>query len=292
MIKKKAFTLAEALTTLTILGVVAALTLPQIIGNFNDHANITAQKAFINDMRNVIQIITVDDGKLNKLKDKGSYETLNEAFVKEKLGSALKFSAMCKDENYAKCGWLEGDDKYNSFDMIGDSGNLNLTSFKNSDFNSNNETNPDEALYAGRVVNGTSVLVSYNPDCEKLSAGDAITKRHLCLNIIYDINGKQIPNQVGRDIGVISVFSSRRPIIAAPIPYEGGEFSGNMSYTAAKEECNNLAKGKADLPTEEEAVSMIINRGIIRGEAMYGWSSMLNRKAKNATNHFVCVHSN
>src|SRR5574344_897243 len=59
--KKPAFTLAEVLITLGIIGVVAALTLPVLISNYKDKEYKTAYKKAYSDMSNAILKAVVDD---------------------------------------------------------------------------------------------------------------------------------------------------------------------------------------------------------------------------------------
>ena len=52
MIKTKAFTLAEVLITLGIIGVVAALTLPNLVANYKKQVLVTQLKAEVNIIEN------------------------------------------------------------------------------------------------------------------------------------------------------------------------------------------------------------------------------------------------
>ena len=55
--KKKAFTLAEVLITLAIIGIVAALTIPTLLNNYNDKVLETRYKKAVNIMTNGFKLM-------------------------------------------------------------------------------------------------------------------------------------------------------------------------------------------------------------------------------------------
>lgn len=59
---KKGFTLAEVLITLGIIGVVAALTLPSVIGNYQKQTYVTGAKKAYSTLTNMMSKIAADDG--------------------------------------------------------------------------------------------------------------------------------------------------------------------------------------------------------------------------------------
>ena len=62
MQREKGFTLAEVLITLAIIGVVAAMTIPTLIGNYKKHATETKIKKFYSQMTQAIRLSEIDNG--------------------------------------------------------------------------------------------------------------------------------------------------------------------------------------------------------------------------------------
>ena len=60
--KKFAFTLAEVLITLAIIGVVASLTVPALKRNIDEQSNMTALKKFYREFNNATTLITYMEG--------------------------------------------------------------------------------------------------------------------------------------------------------------------------------------------------------------------------------------
>ena len=60
--KKSAFTLAEVLITLGIIGIVAALTLPSVITNHQKQKTVSYVKKFYNEINNAVRMAVVDNG--------------------------------------------------------------------------------------------------------------------------------------------------------------------------------------------------------------------------------------
>ena len=63
---KRAFTLAEVLITLGIIGVVAALTMPSLIEHHQKQVVETKLKSFYSIMNQAIQIAAIDEGGLDE----------------------------------------------------------------------------------------------------------------------------------------------------------------------------------------------------------------------------------
>ena len=61
-LKKCAFTLAEVLITLGIIGVVAAMTIPSVVGNYQKQKTISYVKKFYSDINNAVRMSVVDNG--------------------------------------------------------------------------------------------------------------------------------------------------------------------------------------------------------------------------------------
>ncbi|MBQ8168255.1 type II secretion system protein, partial [bacterium] len=61
---KKAFTLAEVLITLAIIGVVAAMTIPTLIGNYKKLVVEVRLAKFYNNMNHALKLSTLDNGAL------------------------------------------------------------------------------------------------------------------------------------------------------------------------------------------------------------------------------------
>lgn len=62
---KFAFTLAEVLVTLFIIGVVSALTIPSLIANYEQQANYTRLKKYQNILSNVYQLVVRENGTID-----------------------------------------------------------------------------------------------------------------------------------------------------------------------------------------------------------------------------------
>lgn len=62
--KKFAFTLAEVLITLTVIGVVAAITLPSVIQNYQEHAMISKLKKTYSTLQNAFNLAIAENGNV------------------------------------------------------------------------------------------------------------------------------------------------------------------------------------------------------------------------------------
>ena len=62
---KKGFTLAEVLITLGVIGIVAAMTIPTMINNYQKKVTVTKLKLAYSQLYNAIKLSEVDNGNFN-----------------------------------------------------------------------------------------------------------------------------------------------------------------------------------------------------------------------------------
>ena len=91
---KAAFTLAEVLITLAIIGVVAAITIPSLVKNYNEKAWGTAQKVFT-------ERLEVATRQMNTEEKLAGYSSTMD-FVNE-LKKYIKITRVCDNDNITKC---------------------------------------------------------------------------------------------------------------------------------------------------------------------------------------------
>ena len=161
---KKGFTLAEVLITLAIIGVVAALTIPTVMANYQKHAQYTAFMKVYNTLQNAVQLSIAENGSLEEFAE----DSGDEDVFKKYLGNYLKTSAFCKDD-LTPC-------------ISRESYSMKLLNIQ------------DEEIQGGLDI----MLLLRNPAGALLNDGSLI----LCSGgaCFVDTNGVKEPNTLGRDI--------------------------------------------------------------------------------------------
>ena len=249
-----AFTLAEVLITLAVIGVVAAMTLPTLIAKINEKAD-SNQKAVIE--AKLIQGLNMLDlhGGMND-----TYSSTAE-FVEE-LSKYMKITAVCDGSTkafteclpYSELNYIQnGEQKSIELSKINSASSLNLPTGGEKDF-----MNP-VAIVLG---DGTPIILSYDKKC--ISDPDSIKtdnkQIHSCVAGIYDFNGSRKPNLYGgdehtrndlisftgakledsyREIGGVKIMNE----IASPSMIDGNSWNG--AYSA----CENIG---GRLPNDQE----------------------------------------
>ena len=186
--RKYAFTLAEVLITLTIIGVIAALTIPNLSRKWSDHADVVKVKEAYSILSNAMRMAIQENGSLDDWKWPRVDTLQNDAsrlFLMEKLEPYLKVEKSCKLSNECTtyAGYYAGNKAYRSL---------------------KNEINsvtvaPNTACII--LINGMNV-------CFDPKEGDWIKteNRKYSWNIGYivvDINGQKGPNRYGYDVFLI-----------------------------------------------------------------------------------------
>ena len=258
LVSNAAFTMAEILLSLTIIGVVAAITLPSLMGNINERTWNTQRKALYSRVSQAVAMMP-------QLNGYGAYsyeiepgtpnisvteDTAAEAFLTEGLSKVFKINNICDNDHLEDCGIPA---TYN---------NLSPYMPQNADFPKTlNELNGaftsytenvgriDTKVAAFETQNGESVALFYNPQCmsDMNETNGFSAKEKMCANFVYDLNGNKGPNTFGKDMGVITAFYSIDPVIVSPF-YVGYTDDGS---------------GDSRLTNLHEAMSLCVNQHLI-----------------------------
>ena len=211
-IVKVAFTLAELLITLSVIGVVAALTLPTLLTTIGEKVKENQVKVFENKLRKGTDLLNIENG-IGPYYSADGNTGVTENFVKA-LSKHLKIVTICGTDNLKDCL------PYETID-IGTDEPLKVEDIKTGAyFNLDTEDYPDTA---GMVLaDGTPMILAWNKNCPvgdpdviatsgtKDIAGNNTTA---CIKGIYDLNGTKGPNKFGdkHDIQQFGGISLTKP---------------------------------------------------------------------------------
>jgi len=208
----RAFTLAEVLITLGIIGVIAALTIPTLVKNSEEIATVSrVKKAYSIFSQAYISAET----------NEGPIDTWNWIASDDGTGATNALNILAKYLKISKnCGTATG--------CLPDVSIKNLDNLNS--INQNNDTKYAKAI----LDDGTLlIIISRSPNC-KNSRGTTLALQNICGFISVDTNGFQGPNQVGKDY--FDFYITRYGIIPIGTVDE-------ISYPPSN--CNKADTGKA-----------------------------------------------
>ena len=187
-VKKAAFTLAEVLITLAIIGIVAALTIPTLIQNYQERAWGTASQVFQRKLGEALRVMNVQ-GTL------AGYTT-TEAFVDE-LSKHIKITRICDNDDITTCfadkvTWGTENEEVEMADV------KRASHFGQDSWGTN--------TVGVQFANGVNGVIAYNPECVQNQFSNQITGTS-CLAILYDVDGFKNPNTQNKDLRSINVSS-------------------------------------------------------------------------------------
>ncbi len=202
---KKAFTLAEVLITLGIIGVVAAMTIPTLVADYQDRSFNTAATVFQRKLGEALKVMN------SQMTLAGHNST--EDFVKE-LSKHIKVTKTCANDKLMDCFesevlWGTGDATPEAVDMT------TVTKAKNFGQKDWQESN----VIGVQFADGTSALIAYNKDAKQDPYSNQIVNISgssngkkgsvelgtTALAILYDTNGFKSPNKSAKDLRSINV---------------------------------------------------------------------------------------
>lgn len=280
--KNLAFTMAEILLSLTIIGVVAAITLPSLTGNINERTWNTQRKALYARFSQAIALMPSLNGYGTLTEESSSgagdaVDTAAETFIADGLAKVLKINNICDSDHLEDCGIPTKITPY-SGDIITPfpktlkdyNSSLISVSFSTSSGGSGSYSQLNTKAAAFETANGESIAVFYNPSClpdlQSPSSWDPAQAR-MCANFVYDLNGTKGPNSYGKDIGFITVFYPTDSVVVAPHVYtrdsENAAQVASGSGKSASQVCTNLEGGEWRLPNIDEAAAFFVNKNLI-----------------------------
>ena len=179
-----AFTLAEVLITLSVIGVVAALTIPGMIQNHNEKAWMTAKDLWDKKLVEATRQMNIDGvmtGVANSTEDYMNY-----------FKKYVKVIKTCENDKLSNCyapKIVQTAEEDVEVDKLKTSNNLG-----HRDWNTN--------TMGFVIADGTTVVMAYNPNCSSVDPFSAEGQNGQvgCMSMLIDVNGKKGPNRVGDDI--------------------------------------------------------------------------------------------
>ncbi len=263
-----AFTMAEILLSLTIIGVVAAITLPSLTGNINERTWNTQRKALYARMSQAISLMPALNGYGTLVEGNEStsaVDTATETFVTAGLAKVLKINNICDHEHLDDCGIVSkfSTTKGNIMDTpktlveLNDYFNKSIV-FSNSVSMSYSQLDTKAAAF--ETQNGESIIAYYSPNCIGSQVENRYYQAKMCANFVYDLNGTKGPNTVGKDIGFVTVFYPTDSVVVAPIPLANDTASLKHSLIAGA--CRDM-DDNSRAPNLEEVASLFVNRRLL-----------------------------
>lgn len=232
-----AFSLVEVLIVLAIIGIVSVLIIPIVSKDIKDKQYVAARAKMLQTVGEASRQIAVN-GEMRDAVDAKD-------FVENYLRKNLKILKTCDNEILRECGIETRENKIfnnNEYPMTMPIKTSELSASRNRAINSND---PDLRSYGFVLVNGYSVNLFYNPNCLTAGVGSYNHHQRVCVNAVYDMNGLSGPNQVGKDIGIVSVMYpditaravalnvlNPQPTGAAWISHPGVKFNNQGAYCA------------------------------------------------------------
>ncbi len=181
-----AFTLAEVLITLGIIGVVAAMTIPSLIANYRSKVAVTQLKKMYSVMSQAMLFTVQKDGDYSSLYEIQDYNSQSiQNWYNMALKPYIKITNECFD-NKPGC-WTENTKYLNG----------NATGYKNG-------IGSNTIIF--NTIDGYSVSLDA---CNDNGSTMGVTVPNSSYLVAYvDVNGKKLPNVIGKDTYVF-VFSER-----------------------------------------------------------------------------------
>lgn len=201
---KKGFTLAEVLIALGIVGIVSVLTIPGIMRDYKNRSYVALLQKTYSQLANATQAAMADE--------------LSDNFYETKSGSATS----CTDFTNGKCEKGLGYFLSTYMDPV--------------KYNCGRGTDlclAGNAADSYKTLSGANAGTPANQDCVLTAKGAAVCGFHNPNNkttsIIIDVNGKEAPNIVGRDVFVMDIKTD-----GSLADYNAGNTPGKIGCQASQ----------------------------------------------------------
>ena len=243
--KKSAFTLAEVLITLGIIGVVAAMTLPTLVQKKQDKELISMTRKVYADINHAFLLsqqyygVVGDNSFLFNSTD-------NNLTLAKNLAKYFNGSKVCEKPSQKGCSQYYYE-LYYAKKRYGNDDTLITNVIANPKIILNNgaiigiqtnKTGCEEKEYTATKYDKNGLVIK-NPDG---SLSTYTYKSSLCGNITFDVNGNKKPNQYGRDAYSLWVHRNK---IEPSADYLGGNSLKNILTGKDKLEYEKYTKGQS-----------------------------------------------
>ncbi len=246
MNNKFAFTLAEVLITLGIIGVVSCVTIPNLIANYQTKTYATAASVFETKLAEALKV-------MNTQQSLAGYRT-TENFINE-LSNHFKIHKTCTKGNILDCFsdtvyWGNNGASPSEVEVarLKTSANFGIPEW---------ETN----VMGVQFANGTNALIAYNPDCiqdpysnQIITLSGSSNSANIstdCLAVLYDTNGNKSPNKGGSDLRGINI----RKLARGCFIKIDGMCIDSMPVLATPHKWNECTAGRTNNPNDMAIMS-------------------------------------
>lgn len=209
---KKAFTLAEILLVLGIIGLVVAMTIPSLVNNFQDQQTVVQLKKAFNTLNIGFASAIANEGEIQDWCPFDAGYTTDQAANQCTMDIISKYIKIAKDCGGTGSGCIP-DAGYKYLDGV-----TMWTGYNNS------------AYYKFLLSDGSAVILNAAPG---LASGGGIRR----IDLFVDINGVKIPNRWGYDLFTLEISASdfdtpqAHPRVVSPYSYTR---TGNLANVDCK----------------------------------------------------------
>ena len=186
--KRVAFTLAEVLITLAIIGIVAAMTIPTLVANYQTRAWSTSASVFERKLEEALR-------QMNTQQVLAGYRSTAD-FVAE-LSKYFKINRVCNSNEITSCFTDKINWKIVDLDKNTESDTIDISTIKTA-ADLGQEDWGTEAIGV-QFANGTTGIIAYNPNCRENPYTNQFTGTS-CISLVYDTDGFKKPNTYLKDI--------------------------------------------------------------------------------------------
>lgn len=197
MKRNKAFTLAEVLITLGIIGIVAALTIPSLINNYQKTQYITGLKKAYSEFNQALLQMANDNGCPGDLKCTKLFDVNNITLLGDALAKQFKIAQNCGDyavTNIKGCFAHTVSRDYTQLGTVG-------------------ATSTDNYRFVTADGFAYKIYIEGDDDaCGKVSGIGNMSQ--LCADMMVDVNGaNKGPNTWGRDVFFFYITNAKGPAL-------------------------------------------------------------------------------
>lgn len=173
---KQAFTLAEVLIVLGVIGIIAEMTIPTVLQNVQTSVTISSLKKVYSTISQAYDLAVTDNG---------TPDNWNLIGYQDPQGAINMYNILAPNLRVIKnCGTGTGCFSNNYY-------NLNGTA------STSQETLNNRTKF--QLVDGSTIAILVKSETCSLSAGTSLALQNICASIIVDINGLKAPNTTGKD---------------------------------------------------------------------------------------------